>query len=357
MKQRIKSILSLCIAMLLIFSNAPLIMAKDASEQSNESTDYVLAYYDIATGVETMLTAKEAKIRFGLNVDPDTLAISAEPKKATEEVIEKELTKKEANEIAKANERGIEHFFEDDTNGENSFVPASDNNQAWQSESTAQIADTTSEARTVVSNVHQQPYYSVAKIYTGDEWIGTGFAVGKNLLATARHCVQDGDGWAPSVTAYFGFENNKNTYTYKADNSIGYIYYPTETITNSLEDWAFVVWGTDTVSSTGCFGMSGAGYTGMSVKTAGYPQDLDNGNRMYECSGTITSCTDYDFQSDLRSAKGQSGSPIYEENASGAYAIGILTHKTFHANETYSVVARRIDSGLIKWLIQNGYTN
>lgn len=355
MKQRIKSILSLCIAILLIYSNTPFVMAKDTSNQPNESKDYVLAYYDIATGVETMLTAREAKIRFGLNVDPDTFEISADPKKATEDVVEKKLTTKETQALTEANKRGIKRFNSSDINGENELIPDSDKNQLQQSKSATQTANTDPETRTMVSDVSQHPYYSIAKIYAEDTWIGTGFAVGKNLLATARHCVQGRDGWASSVTAYFGFKNNKGTYTYKANNSIGYIYYPTETVTSTLEDWAFVVWGTDTTPSTGCFGMSGAGYTGMSVKTAGYPQDLDNGNIMYECSGTITSCTDYDFWSDLRVFNGQSGSPVYEENASGPYAIGIITNSWFPANGTNAALARRIDSGLIGWLFENGY--
>lgn len=341
--------------MLLLFTNAPLIMAMDTSVQSNESTDYVLAYYDIATGVETMLTAKEAKIRFGLDVDPDTLVISAEPKKPTEEPVEKKLTEKEEKEVAEANKRGIERFYELDADRKNSLVPMSEQINTWQPESADRIADSDIETRTVVSDLHQHPYYSTAKIYTGDTWIGTGFAVGKNLLATARHCIQKSDGWVSSVTAYFGFNNNINTYIYKADNAVGYIYYPTETITNGLEDWAFVVWGTDTVSSTGCFGMNGAGYTGMPVKTIGYPQDLDNGNRMYECSGTITSCSDYDFICSLRVYNGQSGSPAYQETAEGPYAIGIVTSSWFPVNGTNAAVARRIDSGLVGWLIENGY--
>ena len=95
------------------------------------------------------------------------------------------------------------------------------------------------------------------------------------------------------------------SYFYKANNAIGYIYYPSSTIESSLQDWAFVVWNTNTVYSTGCYGMKGDGYNGMAVSTVGYPQDLDSGNYMYKCSGTITSCNDYDFWSDLRVYKSQ----------------------------------------------------
>ena len=76
---------------------------------------------------------------------------------------------------------------------------------------------------------------------------------------------------------------------------------------------------------------------------------------MYKCSGTITSCNDYDFWSDLRVYNGQSGSPVYEETSSGAYAIAIMTHSSFPVNGTNNALSRRIDSGLIGWLIENGY--
>lgn len=101
--------------------------------------------------------------------------------------------------------------------------------------------------------------------------------------------------------------------------------------------------------------MSGAAYEGMPVNTIGYPQDLNNGNKMYECSGTITECRDYDFNCNLRAYYGQSGSPVYEQAESGPYAIGILTHSSFPVNGTNNALVRRIDSGLIGWLIDNGY--
>lgn len=347
MKKRIQSIFSLCLVMAFIFSNSSAVIAKDTSGQSKECTDYVLAYYDIATGVETMLTAKEAKARFGLNVNPNTLAISAEPQKATETIEKKKLTEEEAKDIAIANKRGEEYFKK-----ENAALSITNRKQELSPEFAAQAASTTSETRTVVTNMHKQPYYSVAKIYTNDQWIGTGFAVGKNLLAAARHSIQYDGEWVSSVTAYFGFENNNNTYTYKANNAVGYICYPTEQIGSQIKDWVFVVWGTNTVSYTGCFGMDGSAGTGTSVKTAGYPQDLDNGNRMYECTGTITSSSDYDFWTNLRVNNGQSGSPVYKETANGIYALGIVTGSWFPKNSSQ---ARRIDSGIIGWLCDNGY--
>lgn len=355
MKIQIKSILSLCIAMLMLFTNAPLVMAMDEVGQSDESSTYVLAYYDIKTGVETMLTAKEAKNKFGLDVDSDTLAISTEPKRPTEKLVEKRLTEKEKEEVAEANKRGIEAFGKSNLLKDNIFDLRFKQNNLNQAKAATQITAADSETRTMVSNTNQFPYCCTAKIYTGSRWIGTGFAVGKNLLATARHCIQDSNGWASSVTAYFGFDNNTNTYFYKADNPVGYIYYPHEIVENSLEDWVFVVWGTNNADTTGTFGMSGAGYTGMPVRTMGYPQDLNEGNKMYECSGVITDCRDYDFNCDLRAYLGQSGSPVYEQGPNGPYAIAIITNSWFPGNGTNDAIARRIDNGLIGWLIENGY--
>ena len=47
--------------------------------------------------------------------------------------------------------------------------------------------------------------------------------------------------------------------------AVGYIVCPAETMTETLEDWAFVVWDKDIINYTGCYGLTGAGYNGMPV--------------------------------------------------------------------------------------------
>lgn len=354
MIKKLKFLFAFCVLLGVSFSICPSVLAADnTSTKTGTDSKNVLAYYDIATGEETMLTVEDAKERFGLNVDPNTLAISEEPKKPTKKITKQKLTRKETIDLKKADLKDMLFYNKQTANQASVFSLMSDNSETQAVKFSVQYSYSSNETRTMVSNVNQYPYYSIAKIYDGNNWRGTGFAVGYNLLATARHCLQSGSSWVNTVDAYFAYDNNKATYTYKASNPVGYIYYPVDTFESSTEaDWAFVVWGTNTVYSTGCFGMSGDGYTGMPVKTAGYPQDLNNGNKMYECSGSITVCNDYQIETNLRAYPGQSGSPIYQQTSSGPYAIAILTGTWFPTNHS---IARRIDSGLVGWLIQNGY--
>lgn len=347
MEKKYKIVLSLVIVFVLLFGRNSMNITAQASGDASDNNAYVLAYYDIATKTETMLTAKDVKQRFGINVNSSTLTISSEPQQPLMRPIEEKLSDEEKSDIADKDEKGINYF---NTNNGSLLLEESYSNKVSKS-----ARATIGETRSKISNPNTSPYYSTAKIYSSDQWIGTGFAVGYNLLATARHCLQNDAGWKSSITAYFGYNGNKGTYFYKANNAIGYIYYPSSTIESSLQDWAFVVWNTNTVYSTGCYGMKGDGYNGMAVSTVGYPQDLESGNYMYKCSGTITSCNDYDFWSDLRVYNGQSGSPVYEETSSGAYAIAIMTHSYFPVNGTNNALSRRIDSGLIGWLIENEY--
>lgn len=349
MKQNIKRILTLLIILSVLCTGSAPIYAMNVSGQSDKESDYVLIYHDIETGIDTKITAAEAKFRFGLDIDKQMRTISTKPQKPTIELTEKHLTEQEIQEVEKANINGINYF-----NNMISLEPPLTQNSEILSK-TNSIQRSSGETRTVVTDLHKYPYYCNAKLYSGDRWIGSGFAIGKNLLATARHCLQNSDGWASSVKAYFGFDNNVNTYIYKAENPVGYIVCPAETMTETLEDWAFVVWDKDIINYTGCYGLTGAGYNGMPVKTIGYPQDLNGGNKMYESSGTITNCRDYDFDCDLRVYYGQSGSAVYEEGVDGAYAIAIVTHSSFPVNGTNNALARRIDSSLIGWFFDNGY--
>lgn len=347
MKQGIKRILILFVIFSILFTNTLPVYAKNISQQPDKKPAYVLVYHDLATGVDTMITAAEAKSKFGLNIDPETLSVCTQPQKPMGKLTEKHLTEEEIKQIEDANKNGIDEF-----NKCNIFAPYSNVSTKQMTASINATAESNAETRTLVANPGQYPYCSTAKIYSGNTWIGTGFAIGARVLATARHCLQDSNGWKSSLIAYFGFDNNANTYRYKAENPVAYISCPAETMTETLEDWVFVVWGEDTVSYVGHFGMTGAGYTGMPVKTMGYPQDLNGGNKMYECSGTILDCRDYDFESDLRVYPGQSGSPVYEVGADGPYAIAIMTHTWYPVNRS---LARRIDSSLVEWLISNGY--
>lgn len=205
------------------------------------------------------------------------------------------------------------------------------------------------DTRTLVSNPTQYPYYMVCKLLIehqdGSMYIGSGFAVGNSLCATARHCITQQDGqFVKSITAYYGYNNG--SYTNKFSNVSSYIYQPDYTYGETTNDYAFIVWNTKTVSQTGCFGLSDDLYTNMTLKTAGYPGDMYSGERMISGYGSLNSFDNTNLYMGMYCAGGQSGSPIYVD---GPYAKGVLTHS---AGAT--TVCRRF-GGLISWLKNNGY--
>ncbi len=330
---RIKGIL-LAAVLILLFAGMG-VSASAKSEREETTYEKKLVYYDIKTKKETPLSKSDLKREFSIDIDAENSSIISKPQKAAKEISSKKLTPEEKSKLINANKEASPLFpF--------SFPILPQVNAAA-------IPD----IRTPVSNPNSFPYYCVAKIYgEHDQWLGTGFAVGKRLLATARHCIdKDANGnFHNTVTAYFGYDLNQSIYSYRTSDLAGYIYYPT--VSSHLDDWIFLVWGSDTVQNTGCFGMDGAGRNQLGVSTAGYPQDLQDGNRMYKCSGVITACRSWDFTCSLRASHGQSGSPVYYNTSGGPYAIGILTSAVIGSN---IVDARRIDSGLVGWLRDSGH--
>lgn len=210
--------------------------------------------------------------------------------------------------------------------------------------------------------------FSKAKNAAGTErkaGMGTGFAVGSNLCATARHCVTDDYGkWVTDFRAYYGYNGSRNTYDCLMTNVKGYIYYPQyitgtkadgEIIADGNYDVAVVIWGESTIDKVGCFGIDYDISNGMNLKTAGYPGDLDNGNRMYEAYGSVTSFTDLRLCcNDIYCNGGQSGSPYFD---SDWYVHGVLTHTGVNSSGvvTGESSGRRFDYTLYVWLQNNGY--
>lgn len=66
MKQGIKRILILFVIFSILFTNTLPVYAKNISQQPDKKSAYVLVYHDLATGVDTMIIADEAKSKFGL---------------------------------------------------------------------------------------------------------------------------------------------------------------------------------------------------------------------------------------------------------------------------------------------------
>ena len=325
---------------------------KDNCQSLDAGSDAVLAYYDVKTQTETLITEDELQaVVSSAQRKRSVDTAEFEPQSASEPQEQKLLTKKEKQMFDDAKNNTLEYYGE--------------------SQKSTRAIDN----RSLVSNPQADPYYRIAKLYFSETtnaagtqkagYMGTGFAVGPNLCATARHCLTDSYGkWVTDFKAYYGYNGYNNTYSNCFSNVSGYIYYPqyiTGTnadgtiTTDSNYDVAYVIWGERTVEKTGCFGMSSAISNGMNLRTAGYPGDRDNGYRMYEAYGSVTSYTDQRLSCDnIYCAGGQSGSPYFDNDY---YAHGILTH-TRMLNSTQvsgESSGRRYDYSLIVWLQNNNY--
>lgn len=323
----------------------------ESTQESSNDSDVVLAYYDIKTQKETLYTVGDLERIIANAKKRRSIKETVEPKSPTKLPSTKYLTEAEVKKFEEANKNTNEYY------GETTYgVRAVDN-------------------RMLVDNVDTDPYYKIAKLYytkkinaegtKSCKYDGTGFAVGYNLCATARHCITDEYGnWVTDFKAYYGYNGLNNSYCDLLTNVSGYVYYPQYITGTNAEgkitvdsnyDIAFVIWGEQTVSETGCFGMSSDISNWMSLRTAGYPGDLDSGYRMYQAFGNVTSYTDTRLKCDnIYCNRGQSGSPYYDTNG---YVYGVVTHGQINSDETVSGESsgRRIDAALIQWLQSNGY--
>ena len=368
MKNKIKSsfVLLMAVVMSLMLFQTDSLAAKVTSKTKAENvtsnnSDAVLAYYDVESKTETLYTANELQNMLNKRNVAKNTTISSKSQMPEKKSNTKKLSTKEISDFAKAKA---------DTMNETSNEVAYTQNTLTSSAST-----NTNDGRTLVNDASSDPYYRIAKLYftqytsqdksTSSGYIGTGFAVGKNLCATARHCITDSYGnFDTSFKAYYGYNGSNNTYTNLFTDVSGYVYYPQYIAStnddgtinvNTDYDIAFVIWNNETVSLTGCFGMSSTISTGMSLRTAGYPGDLNGGLRMDEDYGTVTSYTNLRMNcDDIYAFGGQSGSPYFDSNY---YAYGIMTHTTVDSlgNVIGNSSGRRFDGTLIQWLIDAGY--
>lgn len=346
--KRTRKWLSFCLAVALIvgtsFSSVN-VFASSAEE---------IAVYNVETEKETVDELKDVKKKIAIESDnPEIIPHRIKMTKKEKWIMEKARNLSEVQEDASV---------ESQDNAENTISPLPKiaklemlvGGAATSSDEMEGIVGT--DNRIWVSNTSQFPYYSTCKLivtfasHPGVYYMGTGFALGKNLCCTARHNITDETGAFPSsVTAYFGYNNG--TYTYKATDVAHYIYSPAYDYGEIINDYGFIVWQNTGTSITGCYGMRENASIGSGLKTIGYPAEQGyNGELMYECVGQITGASNDNILFNMDVARGQSGSPVFV-NDGDYYVNSIVTHKT---GTSYNI-GYRINSDLIQWLIDNGY--
>lgn len=168
-------------------------------------------------------------------------------------------------------------------------------------------------------------------------YVGTGFMIGENIMATCGHCVYDHDlgGWAETIEVIPATNGTSRPY--------GTTYVTHMTTYNgwtesALEPYDIAVCklGTDMGNTTGWFGLKWqtASYTGNYAYLAGYPAEP----RLLRAYGEITfSNADYlQYQIDMEG--GQSGSPLYKyDSEHGWQAIGVNRGETSTFNRAVRI--------------------
>lgn len=225
-------------------------------------------------------------------------------------------------------------------------------NRKLEAASTSSIADN----RVRVSDIHEFPYYTTAKITTSFEsspgyiTLGSGYELWDRLCATAGHVLLNSKGeYFKTIKVEFGYNNGSTIYTMTQDDLSSYILHGEFNGTNYKPaiDYAFLYWNRDISDYVGHFGIAYSYSAGDACCSAGYPGDKGDGN-MYYSQSTITSVQDWVINSNNYNYPGQSGSPLY---LPGGYAIGI----TSGAYSDHSMASVQLDTGIIQWLKDNGY--
>ncbi len=160
----------------------------------------------------------------------------------------------------------------------------------------------------------------------GNSYIGSGFMIGPNSVATTGHCVYstDSGGWASSITVIPALNGTSQPYgsatSYNLECGGNWHDY-----TDNQDDWGIIRINANLGNSTGWLGLrwQSASYNGTTVKAVGYPGS--DSTHMYYGSGTVNSSSARTLSGDWYTRGGQSGGPVQSYYSSTGYtAIGII---------------------------------
>lgn len=183
--------------------------------------------------------------------------------------------------------------------------------------------------RVKVSNTTEGPWCNTVKLFivagNGNNYIGSGFMIGPNSVATAGHCVYNANtgGWAKTVTVVPAL--NGSNQPYGSASSYNLVCGGNWKNNNdNQDDWGVIRINANLGNSTGWLGLrwQSASYNGESVTAVGYPGEDDK--YMYYGTGTVTSSSDRTLTGNWDLTGGQSGGPVHKYYSSTGYtAVGI----------------------------------
>lgn len=183
--------------------------------------------------------------------------------------------------------------------------------------------------RVKISNTTVGPWCNTVKLIivagNGANYIGSGFMIGPNSVATAGHCLYNSEtgGWAKSITVIPAL--NGSYQPYGSASSYDFICGGNWVNSNdNQDDWGIIRIKANLGYSTGWLGLrwQSSSYNDESVYAVGYPGEDDS--HMYYGPGTVTSSSDRTLVGNWDLTGGQSGGPVHKYYSSTGYtAIGI----------------------------------
>ncbi|MBW0256283.1 serine protease [Cellulomonas sp. PS-H5] len=186
--------------------------------------------------------------------------------------------------------------------------------------------------RTRITNVTASPYVQMPLFIFDRPGNGTsactGWLYGNRTLATAAHCLTDGQGtWYTNFRVYFGLDGN----TAYAQCGYNVLAAPTgwDGTTGSAYDWGVVVLNCNAGNVLGSMGYQALDSAPSgSWSVTGYPADKSPANTMWTHAAPVAVQNSDKWKYEIDTYHGQSGAPIWRLEAGtacGNCAIGIHT--------------------------------
>lgn len=189
------------------------------------------------------------------------------------------------------------------------------------------------------------PYSSIVKLATWCEnhsrmeSYGTGFVIAPNVIATAGHCVWNGQKWVDNIKVYNNYDANFEN-GYNSEEIICSKNYVEEK--NARNDWAIIKVDGNIGKQTGWLGFEVSNnLIGTNVTVAGVTT-VDGINALYKSYGIVKRITNKEVAYDASTQGGQSGGPVFNDE-NEALAIHTM-------GGSYENSGTRIDSLLFEMM-------
>jgi V8-like Glu-specific endopeptidase len=218
--------------------------------------------------------------------------------------------------------------------------------------------------RRIVGNFKDYPWRCIASLRItakdGTSWLGTGWLVNRRVLLTAGHCVYMADhgGWPQQIEVIPGRDGDTfpfgscNAAAFRSvngwvndgnrDYDYGAILLPENCAYGDQLGWfGYQVRDDDNLKS-------------VTVNISGYPGELPQGTlipgRQWFLSGPVKTAETFEFEYDIDTTGGQSGSPVWIMLDDGVrYGVGIHTDGSSAGNSATRITQEVFDN-VTNWI-------